>query len=578
MRFSDLIEHLDSSPGIYMMLARNAEPIYIGKAKDLKKRLKQYFQGKASSHRILVMLSQVHDLKVIVTQNEAEALILENKLIKEHQPKYNILLKDDKSFPYLMFHKHQFPRLQIVRSKRAKGDFFGPYTNQGQARIILDQIQRVFQVRNCSDHFFRNRTRPCIQYEIGRCKAPCVELVDVQEYKMDIQAATYFLQGSGDSYDEIFKRMQASADAEDFERAAACRDLLQGISSSKKSDHVVKQVFYIEKRGMQLIVLLMKVVSEGVVDVDYDIVDVDGKYVDQDWLVQYIYQYYQLFSIPNEILASIDEPETLRVALGHKVRVGDLRLGKHSEIYKLAKDNLQAYMKTQENAFFQWPMFWEKLQDYYNQQITKIICIDVSHNQGSASYAAMVVCGANGMDKGKYRSYKMNTSGDDCLAISQALERRAKAGHIDEETLVIIDGGIGQINSGQKVLGETGCLLTSISKGPAREWGKEKFYRYKHKAEEFRWPEEFIKYILHIRDEAHHFSVKLHRRALRKQSLTSLLDLVEGIGKDKKKKILQYFGGLNEVQCAKMVEIEKVPGVGPALAKRIYQALHIDRE
>ena len=579
MRFSDLIEHLESRPGVYMMLSKKAEPIYIGKAKDLKKRLKQYFQGKASSHRIAVMLGLVEDIKVIITQSESEALILENKLIKEHQPKYNILLKDDKSYPYLVFSQHAFPRLQITRSKKAKGDYFGPYTNQGQARVILDQMQRVFQIRNCSDHFFRNRTRPCIQHEISRCTAPCVGYIDEKQYKKDVSAAEKFLQGKGgDAYDLIAERMQQCAQKEDFERAAACRDLLHAVSHSAKSTDGLKHVFFVERLGMQVVILLMSLSGNSVIETDFDVVDIDGKYLDQDWVSQYIYQHYQLFEIPKEIYVGLDNLEALAGALGGLVKVRDLRLKRYEAIYQLAKENMSAYQQSQSDSLFQWAEFWAALQRYLEREISKVICIDISHNQGDASYAAMVVCGANGMEKQKYRSYKMNTKGDDYAAITQALAKRAKAGHIDESTLVIIDGGVGQLNAGYKALADTGCILTSLSKGPLREWGKEKFYRYQDTAEQFRWPEEMIKYIFHIRDEAHHFSIQLHRRALRKQSLTSVLDRIHGVGSDKKKKILQHFGGLEQLQCAKVKDIEKVPGVGPALAKRIFDMLHVDRE
>jgi excinuclease ABC subunit C len=580
VRFAQLISHLDSRPGIYMMLSQKMVPIYIGKAKDLQKRLKQYFQGKPQSHRIGVMLTLVHDIKVVITANEAEALVLENRLIKEHQPKYNVLLKDDKSFPYLCFSSHAFPRLQLTRAKALKGEkLYGPYTNQKQARVTLDQIQRVFQIRNCSDHFFRNRTRPCIQYEISRCTAPCVGYIDEDSYHQDIEDAKKLLCGENSASHEIVtKRMYQYAESEAFERAASCRDLLRGLlpPSAMASRGSQQHVFYSELLGTQIMVLMMQVVNDSVVHVDCDIIDTDGKYFESDWLSQYVYHYYQMFPMAPEVLLPVSDVAMLTLALKKNIRILDLDAKRHHGLKKLAQENLTAFMHAKSKELYQWPHFWQSLQFYLNQQVSKVVCVDVSHHQGSSTYVAMVVCGSQGMDKRNYRSYNMNTGGDDCRAIKLALEKKIKTGQIDEKTVLIIDGGKAQLNAAAEVLSEIGCVLTSVSKGVAREWGKEKFYQYQGGASQFRWPEDMIKYVLHIRDEAHHFAIMMHRRALRKLSIQSVLDQVQGIGRDKKKQILRYFGGLEQLQYAKLSEIERVPGVGKVLAQRIYDTLHVE--
>ncbi|MEC7030582.1 MAG: excinuclease ABC subunit UvrC [Pseudomonadota bacterium] len=579
MRFAELIAHLESKPGIYMMLSDKSVPLYIGKAKDLKKRLKQYFQNKPSSYRIEVMLTLVHDIKVIITDSESEALVLENRLIKEHQPKYNILLKDGKSFPYLAFSKHAFPRLMMKRN-RGKGEakMYGPYTNQKQARDVLDQVQRVFQIRNCSDHFYRNRTRPCIQHEIARCTAPCVGLVSEQDYAKDVSDARMLLKGEvGHVSQRISKKMYEFADQEAFEQAAACRDLLRHLAvgaSEVKTGHM--HVFDTAVMGNQVIVLRLDVVDGHVTDANCELVEIEGKHVEQDWLIQYVYHFYQLFSTPKTIVLPISDPSLLQNALCNKrVQVKDLHSAAFKDLKVVAQDNISAYKTAQSNELYQWPQFWGQLEQYLNQSISKIICVDVSHHQGSSTYCAFVVCNAHGMDKSKYRTTKIEANRDDCYAIREGLARKMKAGVIDESTLLVIDGGKGQINAAIKAVADSRAVITSVSKGPGREWGKEKFYRYDGEVNLFKWPYELIKYILHIRDEAHNLAITTHRRALRKLSLQSVLDQVWGVGSDKRKKILEHFGGLEQLQCAKISDIERVPGVGKALAKRIYDTLHM---
>lgn len=575
MRFSDLIQHVESKPGVYLMRSETDEYLYIGKAKDLNKRLKQYFQGKKHPHRVKVMLEQVHDLNVMITESEADALILENRLIKQHQPIFNILLKDDKSFPYLRFSEHGFPRLELTRAKGNVDSevLFGPYTHKKEASIVLDQIQRSFLIRNCSDHFFRNRVRPCLQYEINRCSAPCVQYIDQKTYQKDVIAAEKMLKGEvGQSHVVLTKRMHGYAKEQDFEKAAACRDLLRTIATKKEGGAFEQHVFFAEKIGSSIIVVKIDRIDEATSSVYCDVIDAEGKYLEEDWISQYVYQYYQTFSKPSQVLLPIANKRLLEKALG-SVTVKDLCHQSYQHLVKLAKENIQAHLQSKSSELFQWPIFWQQLEHYLQRPISKIVCLDVSHNQGSCTYAALVQCGVDGMVKKQYRSYKTNTGGDDYLAMQQALTKALSSKRIDEDTLVLIDGGKGQLSSAAVVLEALGCPLTSIAKGPARTWGKETFYRYDNGVHAFKWPAEMIKYVLHIRDEAHHFSVKLHRRALRKLTLQSVLDQIPGIGPEKKSQILRYFGGLEQLQCAKLEELVRVPGVGEALAKKIYQTL-----
>lgn len=580
MRFKNLIDHLEARPGIYMMMAKG-RPIYIGKAKNLKNRLKQYFQGKAPSHRISVMLSLVDDVQVTITENEAEALILENSLIKKHQPSYNILLKDDKTFPYLFFSEHDFPSLMVRKAKQAiPGRSFGPYPHQHQAKISLDQVQRVFRIRNCSDHFFRNRSRPCIQFEIKRCSAPCVKMITPSDYMKDIKAAKKLLGGQGGSFhQDMIHRMYAYAEEEEFERAAAVRDLLQSVSGKKQNARSVlshAHLFYFETVGSQIYVVRLEIMNEKVTYVDYDRIDINDRLVGDAMAESYVYDYYTKFTAPKHVLLPLDDLEGLQGALSN-IKFVALNEKKHSVWLQLAKQNLNAHRQQLADAAFQWTWFWSKLESYLDQKVSQIICIDISHNQGQATYASCVVCLPSGMEKRQYRAYKLSTQGDDYLAIEQAMMKKIKSGSIDEHTLVLIDGGKGQLSSAYKACSDSefNCILTSIAKGPERIWGKEEFFRWiDNKAVQFKWPEETLQYLLHIRDQAHQFAVTQHRRALRKQSTQSILNQIEGIGDAKKKVILGFFGGLDQVRAAKLSEIEQVPGIGQALAKKIYDALH----
>lgn len=579
MRFKALIEHLENKPGVYLMLDQQKKPIYIGKAKDLKKRLKQYFQSQPPSYRIGVMLGFVSDVNVMVTESESSALILENQLIKAHQPKYNILLKDDKSFPYLVFSKHAYPRVLIKRLKSgSKDQLFGPYTNQKEAYLVLEQLQKVFRLRNCSDHFFRNRMRPCLQYEINRCSAPCVGMVTEQMYAQDVKAAIAVLKGQSKQVLEmVLERMYRYAKEENFERAAACRDLLKGFAavSAETVGGKVVHVFDYINLGHEVLVLKMVLLGVKVESLDFQSISTEGKCLDDAWFSGYLYHHYQLFPLPKLLVASIDDGELLREAFKGECQVQSLA-DQACEIYqKLANDNLQAELVVRSESVYQWPTFWQQLQDFFSRRITQILCVDVSHHGGSSTYVAIVYCNQEGMVSSQYRTYKLNANGDDYLAIRQGILQRLKRG-IDADTLWIIDGGKGQLRAAWEVLSETGHVVTAVSKGVKREWGMEKFYQMKASIEVLNWPQDMVKYILHIRDEAHKTAINRHRRALRKASLQSVLDRVEGIGGQKKKAVMEYFGGLEALRCAKLIDIERVPGIGQALAKRIYQALHVE--
>lgn len=575
MRFSELIQHLEEKPGIYMMLAKST-PIYIGKAKNLKNRLKQYFQNKPSSYRIQVMLSQVDDLNVVVTGTESEALILENKLIKEYLPKYNILLKDDKSFPYLMFSTHDFPRLSVIRVKKIdnKGRYYGPYVNQAHANILLEQMQKVFQVRNCSDAFYRNRMRPCLQYEIGRCKAPCVKLISKDEYKKDVSNAKQFLEGKGEHKKILIDKMYQYSEEKAYEHAAYCRDLLQSVGSSTIHKQNRFDVFYMDVLGSSVGVVLLNITDDRIQNVHIELIDSQDRCFNASWLEQYVYHHYTQFDMPKVIVLP-NKNNDLEEALG-KVKIHALTEKKYEKWLAVAKDNLMAYRQAKFSESFNWPEFWLSLESFLDNKVDNILCVDVSHHQGRSAYASCVTALADGMHKSGYRAYKVSEGNDDYAAIREVISKIKKE-RITENTLLIIDGGKGQLKAAYEVLEKRDifCILTSISKGKERIWGDEKFYRYQKNIEVIKWPDALLKYILHIRDESHNFAIRTHRRALRKLTLQSVLDTIPGIGKEKKKQLLGHFGGLEGLKASKVEEIAKVSGIGDELAKRIYGVLHV---
>ncbi|MDC3180920.1 excinuclease ABC subunit UvrC [Gammaproteobacteria bacterium] len=583
MRFKELIDGLDEKPGIYFMLGQSSNYLYIGKAKNLKKRLVQYFARPVKHRRTQKMLSHVADLQVMLTHSEASALVLESEMIKKHQPQYNILLKDDKSHPYLQLSEHKFPAIRVVRYKTgkapSKAKLFGPYPHQDRVKTMQDWILRIFNLRNCSDHFFASRSRPCIQYEIAKCSAPCVDLVSKRLYQRDVQAATDLLSGKGyKTRQQLMEKMHSYSATEDYERAAACRDALKTFASSenKRATDKLTHVFYYEEVGDMLHISVAQFLGEQIEDIQHDLIEMQSKCALDDWLVSYMCQYYDAYHTqPDQVLLR-DNVDPLVLAELGQIQAHIMQINaRHQVLVEVIAANMQQYRAKKTVGSLDWSGFWQELSNYMGETMTEMVCFDVSHHSGQHTYASCVVASALGLDRNRFRLYKLEANGDDCLALQMALKKWQQRNEPLSSRLIIIDGGKGQINAASTLL-DASLPLISIAKGVAREWGKERFYRrIEQEISVFSWPKSLKRTILFLRDQAHDHAISAHRKASRKAAFKSQLDDIGGLGPLKKKQLLGYFGGLDGVKQATVAGLEKVPQIGPKLAKRIYDALKL---
>ncbi|UTC24971.1 excinuclease ABC subunit UvrC [Candidatus Comchoanobacter bicostacola] len=586
MRFSKLIQGLDEKPGVYFMLDKQGRFIYIGKAKNLKNRLRQYFSMQAKQPKVYAMLNQVADVKVLITATESEALLLENQMIKKHQPTYNVLLKDDKSHPYLQLSQHDYPSLKMVRVKAkkiTKGRLYGPYPHADQASKLLDITQRICLLRNCSDQFFSNRTRPCIQYEIKRCSAPCVGKISKKEYAQSVRKASSLMSGNGHKIRaNLMEAMMAYSKQQAYERAAACRDALKLVASpdSKRATSDHRHIFVYEELGDVLHVCIAHFVGAQIEDLQHDLIEIMHKCSLEGWAQSYVCQYYALYpTYPNLVIVQDAEDATVLSSYlqDKKIKIRSVNSSDAHDL-ELVQQNMQAYRQNKIEGSEDWHAFWQQISGLFGRKLTKIVCFDVSHHQGASTYASCVVATHMGMDRKQYRLYKVDSGGDDYESINQAVVRWAKKQSGFDETVVVIDGGKGQMKSAMQALVVSGQppVLTSIAKGVERKWGREKFFIEQDGAVvPFQWPPSIVRTILYIRDQAHDHAITAHRKSIRKAAFRSVLDEVYGLGPAKKKLLLAYFGGLEGVKQATLKDLRNVPQIGPELAKRIYETIRL---
>jgi len=545
------------------------------------------------------MISLVAKIEIVVTNTEAEALLLENNLIKEHRPRYNILLRDDKSYPYIYISsKHKFPQITFHRgSRRKSGRYFGPYTSVAAARYALNLLQKVFKVRQCDDYFFKHRSRPCLQHQIERCSAPCVGYIDENSYRHDIDAAIDFLDGNSDQLIEQFvqKMDQASTDL-DYETAATYRDkigLLREVSEQQ----------YISADGGN--VDIVAVLSEG----DVACVQVfniragmnlgNKSYFPklpeaekhEKILAAFLGQYYLTHTIPEEIITS-HQPDDINVLklmlsnkLGKKIEITHAPRSKRARWLNIAKKNVYTALKTKLATKAGLAQRFEALQEELMLEYmpTRMECFDVSHTQGEATVASCVVFEQEGAVKSDYRRFNITDiePGDDYAAMHQALTRRytrLKKGEGKMPDILFIDGGKGQVTKAKQALQELqveGVKIIGIAKGVERRSGYETLIPADGSpALHLKEHSLALHLILQIRDEAHRFAITTHRKQRNKKRTHSPLENITGLGPKRRQKLLKYFGGLRGVSKAGEEELAKVPGISKNLAKAIYQELH----
>ena len=596
-----LLRGLTTRPGVYRMLDENGDVIYVGKAANLKNRLSSYFRGPAGSDKTRLMLARVADVEVTVTNTEAEALLLENQLIKSHRPRYNVLLRDDKSYPYIYLStQDEYPRLAFHRgSTRGPGEYFGPYPSVTAVRSTLDLMQKLFRIRNCTDSYFRNRSRPCLQYQIDRCTAPCVGCVDPGDYRRDVEHARLFLQGREQQVvDELARQMEQAASELDYERAARLRDRIQAIRQVQERQAVSGvrgdlDVVACSSRGGQSCVQIFFVREGRNLGNKSFFPRTPPDAGEPEVLYAVLTQFYLEHEVPPEILLShdVEGRDALAAVLeersGRRVRLTLRPRGERRRWLDMARANAAEALATRLASRAGMATRLESLTDLLGLEAPpeRMECFDISHTRGEAAVAACVVFGPEGPIKNEYRRFNIEgiTAGDDYAAMHQALERRYTRLRREERPLpavVFIDGGKGQLAQGRAVMDELqiapeDVLLVGIAKGPERRPGMETLFigdpsRELHLAEDTPG----LHLIQQIRDEAHRFAVTGHRGARAKARQRSVLEDIPGLGPRRRAQLLRHFGGLQGVRRAGVEDLAAVPGISTRLARMIYDETH----
>jgi excinuclease ABC subunit C len=579
---------LPSLPGVYRMLGKAGEPLYVGKARDLKKRVGSYFQKTLASPRIQMMVSQVAAVEITATRSEGEALLLENNLIKSLAPRYNILFRDDKSYPYLALTGHEFPRLGFHRgAKDRKHRYFGPFPHAYAVRESIQLLQRVFRLRTCEDTVFANRSRPCLLHQIRRCTAPCTGRISAALYAEDVRNATLFLEGREDDVvRNLNVKMNAAADARRYEEAAAYRDQVRALSRVQARQYVESNrgvdadvVACTIEGGIACVNLVMIRAGRHVGDRSFFPSNAEGASA-AEVIAAFLGQHYleqpvpSLIIVGEEVELDIEEAQIIHPSHGER-RVWLDMAGKNAQLAIAQRVRDRA---TQEGRLV-------ALREALGlpEGANRIECFDISHTMGEATVASCVVYDRQQMQKAEYRRFNIRdvTPGDDYAAMREVLARRygritAEAGRIPD--LVLIDGGKGQISSAKAILVELGLndvALVGVAKGAERKPGLEELI-IEAESRSLQLPPSHpgLHLIQAIRDEAHRFAIVGHRARRAKTRTTSLLTEIPGIGAKRRQALIEHFGGLNGVQAAAVDDIAKVEGISRPLAERIYRHLH----
>lgn len=599
-KISAILATLPLKPGVYRMLGTEGEILYVGKAKTLKSRVSSYFQKNISHPKTRALVSRIADIELTVTSSETEALLLEQTLIKTHKPPYNILLRDDKSYPYIHLSADaDYPRLSWRRGRLEKnGRLFGPYPGAKAVHETLELLQRVFLVRQCDENTFRNRDRPCLQYQIKRCRAPCVKLVTPEAYAEDVQNTVRFLEGRGTELQQhLIEQMEAAAESWQFEQAALFRDQLAALKQVQARQAVYCEqgeadVFALDQQGGTFAITVMFVRGGRVLGSKQyfpETVEEEGAAVLAGFIAGFYWQ--QERDLPDEVLTDRDlgeEAEVLAGALqsryGRKIPVRHRVRETRSAWVDLARLNAAEALKARLANRLHLSARMHSLQDALDLESApaRMECFDISHSQGEATVASCVVFDTEGPRKRDYRQYLIRdiTPGDDYAAMEQALTRRFTRKN-DESVLpdiLFIDGGKGQLAQAVQVLDRLDIetvLLVGVAKGEGRKPGLETLH-FADGRDPLQLPADHpgLHVIQHIRDEAHRFAITKHRAKRDKKRRESPLESIPGLGPKRRRDLLNYFGGLQELEKASMTDINAVPGIGAALAETIYAALH----
>ena len=598
MDIKPFLKTLPNLPGVYRMINEAGEIIYVGKAKDLKKRVSSYFVKTIASPRTKMMVGHIDHIEITVTHSEAEALILENNMIKSNMPRYNVIFRDDKSYPYIVLTGEKYPRLAFHRGAQKKGNqYFGPFPNTNAVRESIQLLQKVFKLRTCENSVFKNRSRPCLQYQIHRCTAPCVDLIKEDEYQNDIKHASLFLDGKdSEVISQLTHQMNEAASSHAYEYAALYRDRIQSLRQVRTKQFVsdfsasdADIIACVEEAGEYCLNLVMIRAGRHLGDKSFfpkNPADLET----QDVIETFVTQYYTNQTIPKLIVTQQHVNQALlseffKLNYDIEVKVINKAIGDKRVWLTMAQKNAQIALKqklmqseSQENRV-------EALKVIFNltESFSRIECFDISHTMGEGTVASCVVFDKGNLQNKEYRRFNIEdiTPGDDYAAMREVLTRRYKkiaTGEGIKPDLIFIDGGKGQLNIAIEVIQELGLsdiLLVGIAKGEGRKPGLEQLF-VAGKDEPIIVKKDNVGFhlIQQIRDEAHRFAISGHRAKRAKKRITSSLEDIEGIGAQKRKNLLVYFGGIERIKNASIEEIIMVDGIDKKLAEKIYDYFH----
>lgn len=595
------LSSVSTSPGVYRMLDEQSNTLYVGKAKRLKARLASYFRGQLNT-KTQAMVGRIADVQVTVTRTETEALLLEQTLIKQLRPPYNILLRDDKSYPFVFVtDRHPYPALEYKRARQRNDDgrYLGPYPSSGAVRESLALMQKIFHIRNCEDSVFAHRSRPCLQYQIQRCSAPCVDYISAEDYQRDVEHAVMCLEGKSENVtQELMEAMEAASKALNFEEAARLRDQVQQLRQLQQRQFVDTgggdaDIFALAQRPGALGVSVLSVRDGRLLGARHHTPKNDLDLPLETLLTEVVSQYYfgQPHNVPSEVITShpLDDSKLIAEALtqqaGKRIRVTSQVRGHRAQWQQLAITNAEQQLASQLANQTQLTQRFTALQKALGLEMTpqRLECFDISHSHGEATVASCVVFDHQGPRKSDYRHFRIEgvAAGDDYAAMQQALTRRlkrVKSGEAIAPDILIVDGGKGQLNMAREVFKEldiTNIILLGVAKGTTRKAGLESlFLETADNPLNLDPASPALHLIQHIRDESHRFAIAGHRTQRDKARRTSTLQDIPGIGPKRRRELLRFFGGLQGVQKASRDELARVPGINASLAESIYRALN----
>ena len=587
-----ILAHMTALPGVYRMLGKDGELLYVGKAKNLKNRVSSYFVKTVEHPKTQALVARIYDIETLVVRSETEALLLEQNLIKLHRPPYNIMLRDDKSYVYIFISADQpYPRIASGRGKgrHQAGKFFGPYPSACNARDTLVILQKLFNVRQCENSYFSQRKRPCLQYQIKRCSAPCVGLISPQDYQQDVNNSIRFLQGDTKELNqELIAKMEAAAEALEFEKAVFYRDrmaLLRDVQA-QQAIYTVKgeaDIIAIAYHAGVTCVQIMHVRSGKMLGGKSYFPDMQGDDLAQllsDFIANFYFQVAD--EVPAELIVNAEPAnrreleQALQQHFDKKIQIKHKVRETRAEWQELAQMNVQHAIKGKLANHFELNERFHQLEQVAGRPIDRIECFDISHTMGEATVASCVVFDAGGARKRDYRQFSIDdiTAGDDYAAMRQALTRRYKKHMLPD--LLLIDGGKGQLHMAMEVMQELelDAFMIGVSKGEGRKPGLETLHFTDGAKIQLPEDHKALHLIQQVRDEAHRFAITKHRAKRDKKRGSSVLEVIPGLGPKRRRDLLTHFGGIQGVLKASENELKLVPGLGDVMARTVYKILH----